>query len=150
MSKPEAAPSGCAPQVLAPAPVKAGPTTSAADLAPQPTPPAAPVEHRPPPNGYYRAIEAHRQVARPSRIDPAISDAVQRQTATMRELSRRAFPEADVVTDGAPAPIEQARTERRRRAAATEAAALRRARAERVGTALPAAPHSWQAAGEVA
>ncbi|MEW1724313.1 hypothetical protein [Streptomyces sp. NPDC093109] len=45
----------------------------------------------------------------------------------MRELPRRAFPEPDGVADDAPAPIEQSRHQ----AAATEAAALRRARAER-------------------
>lgn len=136
--------------VLAPATVKAGPTTAAADPAPEPTPPAVPVERWSSPDGYQRAIEAHRQTARPSRVDPAIADAVQRQTAAMRELSRRAFPEADVVTDGAPAPIEQARTERRRRAAATEAAALRRARSERAGRAVSDLTPARQAAGEVA
>ncbi|MCG7527792.1 DUF721 domain-containing protein, partial [Streptomyces sp. OfavH-34-F] len=68
-----------------------------------------------------------------SRVDPAIADAVERQTAAMRELSRRAFPEPDVAPEDAPAPIEQARVQRRRQAAATEAAALRRARAEKAG-----------------
>ncbi|MEU8542944.1 hypothetical protein AB0C52_23660 [Streptomyces sp. NPDC048717] len=59
---------------------------------------------------------------------------MERQTAAMRELSRRAFPEPDVaVPEDAPAPIEQVRVQRRRQAAATEAAALRRARAERAG-----------------
>ncbi|MFF7146248.1 hypothetical protein ACFZB5_34595 [Streptomyces nodosus] len=64
-----------------------------------------------------------------SRVDPAIAEAVERQTAAMRELSRRAFPEPEAVPDDAPTPIEQARAERRRQAAATETAALRRARA---------------------
>ncbi|WP_086705734.1 DciA family protein [Streptomyces antimycoticus] len=114
--------------VLAPAPAKAGPATVAAALAPQP---AVTVERRTPPEGYRRAIEAHRQAARPSLVDPGIAEAVERQTAAMRELSRRAFPETDVVPDDVRAPIEQARLERRRQAAATEAAALRRARAER-------------------
>ncbi|WP_411292765.1 hypothetical protein [Streptomyces sp. SDr-06] len=50
----------------------------------------------------------------------------------MRELSRRAFPEPDVVADDAPAPIEQARAQPRRQAVATEAAALRRARGRRL------------------
>ncbi|MGQ7754843.1 DUF721 domain-containing protein (plasmid) [Streptomyces sp. WC2508] len=118
--------------VLAPAPMKAGSTTPAADPAPQPTTPA-PVERRTPPDGYRRAIEAHRQAAGPSRMDPAIAEAVERQTAAMRELSRRAFPEPDVVVDDAPAPIEQVRLQRRRQAAATEAAALRRARDEKAG-----------------
>ncbi|MFB7171640.1 DUF721 domain-containing protein [Streptomyces sp. NPDC056254] len=115
--------------VLAPAPVKADPVAAAADPAPQPT--AAPVERRTLPDGYRRAIEAHRQAARTSRVDPAIAEAVERQTAVMRALSSRAFPEPDVVADDAPAPIEQGRLQRRRQAAASEAAALRRARAER-------------------
>jgi hypothetical protein len=53
--------------VLAPAPVKAGPTTAAAAPALQTTVPAVPVERRTPPEGYRRAIEAHRQAeaARP-------------------------------------------------------------------------------------
>ncbi|MEV0982379.1 DciA family protein [Streptomyces sp. NPDC049915] len=99
--------------VLAPAPVKAGTATAAADPTP-PTVPAAPVQRRTPPDGYRRAIEAHRQAARPSRVDPAIAEAVERQTRAMRELSRRAFPEPDVVSDDAPAPIEQVRLQRRR------------------------------------
>ncbi|MEU3907260.1 hypothetical protein AB0F20_26145 [Streptomyces goshikiensis] len=53
----------------------------------------------------------------------------------MRELSRRAFPEPETVPDDAPALIADAREQRRRQAAATEAAALHRARAERAGTA---------------
>lgn len=117
--------------VLAPAPVKAGPATAAAAPAPQPTMPTVPVERRTPPEGYRRAIEAHRQAARPSLADPAIAEAVERQTAAMRELSRRAFPEPPAVPDDALAPIEQERLERRRQAAATEAAALRQARAQR-------------------
>ncbi|MFE6023350.1 hypothetical protein ACFQ6O_43900 [Streptomyces sp. NPDC056441] len=75
---------------------------------------------------------------------------MERQTAAMRELSRRAFPELDVVPDDAPAPIEQARAQRRRQAAATEAAALRRAHAERAGATVSSTPHPRQAAGEVA
>ncbi|WMI61995.1 DciA family protein (plasmid) [Streptomyces rochei] len=113
--------------VLAPAPVKAGHATAAAD----PAVPAAPVQRRTPPDGYRRAIEAHRQAVRPLRVDPAFAEAVERQTAAMRELSRRAFPEPDVVADAAPASIEVTRAQRRRQAAATEAAALRRARQER-------------------
>ncbi|MFJ6785598.1 DciA family protein [Streptomyces yangpuensis] len=136
--------------VLAPAPVKAGPVAAATDLAPQPTMPAAPVERRTSPDGYLRAVEAHRQAARASRVDPAIADAVERQTAVMRELSQRAFPEPDVVADDEPAPIEQVRLQRRRQAAATEAAALRRARAERAGATVHSAPRCRQVAGEVA
>ncbi|MFF3733377.1 hypothetical protein ACFYXM_24440 [Streptomyces sp. NPDC002476] len=60
-----------------------------------------------------------------------IAEAVERQTAAMRELSRRAFREPDTIPDDTLAPIEQARAQRHRQAAATEAAALRRACAER-------------------
>ncbi|MGW5816502.1 DUF721 domain-containing protein [Streptomyces noursei] len=116
--------------VLAPAPVKTGPTTTAA-AAPAPAAPAVPVERRRPPDGYLRAVEAHRQAAPPSRVDPGIAEAVERQTRAMRELSRRAFSEPDVLADDAPAPIEQARTERRHQSDASHAAALRRARTER-------------------
>lgn len=118
--------------VLAPAPVKNSPTTAAADPT-LPAVPAAPVQRQTPPDGYSRAIEAHRQAVRPSTVDPAIAEAVERQTAAMRELSRRAFLEPDAVADDAPAPIEQARAQHRRQAAATEAAALRRAREEKDG-----------------
>ncbi|MBE1603080.1 DUF721 domain-containing protein [Streptomyces stelliscabiei] len=93
-------------------------------------------------DGYRRALAAHRQATPPSRVDPGIAEAVERQNRAMRELSRRAFPEPDVVPDDAPAPIEQARAQRRRQAAVTEAAALRRARAERAardGGSRPAA-----------
>lgn len=118
--------------VLAPTPMKAHSATAAVGPAPQPTAPATPVERRTPPDGYRRAIEAHRQAARQSIADPGVAAAVERQTAAMHELSRRAFPETDVVVrEEAPAPIEQARTERRRQADASHAAALRRARAER-------------------
>ncbi|MFD4543592.1 DUF721 domain-containing protein [Streptomyces bauhiniae] len=82
-------------------------------------------------DGYRRALEAHRQAAPPSWVDPGIAEAVERQNRAMRELSRRAFPEPDVVPDDVPGPIEQVRAQRRRLAAATEAAALRRARQER-------------------
>ncbi|MFE3556931.1 DUF721 domain-containing protein [Streptomyces sp. NPDC059193] len=120
--------------VLAPAAMTAGPAPAAADPTPQPATPAAPVERRTPPEGYHRAIEAHRQAALRSRVDPHIAEAVERQNRAMRELSRRAFPEPPAVPDDAPAPIDQARVQRRRQAAVTEAAALRRARAERAGT----------------
>ncbi|GAA2265944.1 hypothetical protein GCM10010232_67760 [Streptomyces amakusaensis] len=96
--------------VLTPAPLKTGPTTTAdAAPAPQPAVPVVPVERRPPPEGYRRAVEAHRQAARPSRVDPGIAAAVERQTKAMRELSRRAFPEPDVAPDDVLVPIGQAR-----------------------------------------
>ncbi|MFK0050440.1 DUF721 domain-containing protein [Streptomyces sp. NPDC090741] len=116
--------------VLAPAAMKTGPATAAAVAGPQPAS-AAPVERRTPPEGYRRAIEAHRPAAPQSRVDPHIAEAVERQNRAMRELSRRAFPEPDGIPADAPAPIDQALVQRRRQAAATEAAALHRARAER-------------------
>ncbi|MFD4577275.1 DUF721 domain-containing protein [Streptomyces sp. NPDC058417] len=112
-------------------PPGAVPRPARTDVAPEPAAPAVQVERRPTPDGYRRAIEAHRQAAPPSRVDPGIAEAVERQTAAMRELSRRAFPEPDIVPDDAPASIEVSRARRRRQAAATEAAALRRARQER-------------------
>ncbi|WP_069772222.1 DciA family protein [Streptomyces sp. LUP30] len=81
--------------------------------------------------GYRRALAAHQEAVPPRRVDQGIAEAVERQTAAMRELSRRAFPEPDVVPDDAPAPLEAVRVQRRREVAATHAAALRRARAER-------------------
>lgn len=64
----------------------------------------------------------------------------------MRELSHRVFPETDVtVPDDVPAPIEQTRTERRRQADASHTAALRRARAERAGRAVPELSRAPQA-----
>ncbi|MEV4871382.1 DciA family protein [Streptomyces syringium] len=117
-------------RVLAPAPVKAGPATAAAAPAPQTAVLAVPVERRMPPEGCRRAIEAHRQAARPSLADPGIAEAVERQTAAMRDVAP-GVPRPAVVSGDVTAPIEQARLERRRQAAATEAAALRRARAER-------------------
>jgi hypothetical protein len=111
-------PAGAAP---APRTAQPAPETAAA--------PEAPVEpRRPAPEGYRQALAAHRSAAPPSRIDPGIAEAVDRQTHAMRELSRRAFPEPP---DNEPAAIDTARAQRRRQAAATEAAALRRARQER-------------------
>lgn len=109
--------------VLAPAPMKAGPAPAAAEPAPQPAAPVAPVERRTPPDGYRRAIEAHRQAAPPSRVGQGVAEAVEGQTKAMRELGRRAFPESET--------IEQACVERRRQVGVSHAAALRRARAER-------------------
>ncbi|MDT6988053.1 DciA family protein [Streptomyces lusitanus] len=81
--------------------------------------------------GFHQALAAHQAVVPPSRVDPSIAEAVERQTRAMRALSRRAFAEPEQAADDAPAPIEQAHTERRRQADASHAAALRRAHAER-------------------
>ncbi|WP_331720240.1 DciA family protein (plasmid) [Streptomyces sp. NBC_00289] len=110
--------------VPAPEPDDTAPTSSDAPTGPAKTSEAAC-------DGYHRALAAHRESAPPSRVDPGIAEAVERQTRAMRELSRRAFPDPETMPDDTPAPIEQARAQRRRQAAATEAAALRRARQER-------------------
>ncbi|MCD9146079.1 DciA family protein [Streptomyces albireticuli] len=86
--------------------------------------------------GFHEALAAHRSVTTPRRVDPAIAEAAERQTKALRELSRRAFPETQAAVDDALAPSEAARIQRRRQAAATEAAALRQARADRAGAAL--------------
>ncbi|MER6274541.1 DUF721 domain-containing protein [Streptomyces sp900105755] len=117
--------------VLPPSSGKAGPAMASAVAGPQPTMPAMPSPRPAPPDGYRRVIEAHRQAGPASRVDPAIAQAVERQTAALRALSRRVFPEPDTVAYDAPVLVEQARAERRRQAAATETAALRRARAEK-------------------
>ncbi|QNT98298.1 hypothetical protein HEP81_08070 (plasmid) [Streptomyces griseofuscus] len=94
--------------------------------------------------GYRRALAAHQEVAPPRRVDPSIAAAVERQTAAMRELSRRAFPETDVaVEDEAPTPFDATRSERRRQAEVSRAAALRRARAEKAGRPM-AAPQALE------
>jgi hypothetical protein len=96
----------------------------------RPLSPQAPVKTREMASpGFHQALAAHQAVAPPSRIDPSIAEAVERQTAAMRALSLRAFPEP--LADAQSAPIEQARIERRRQAGISHAAALRRARAER-------------------
>lgn len=94
--------------------------------------------------GFHQALAAHQAVTPPSRVDPSIVEAVERQTKAMRALSLRAFAEPEPVADDQPAPIEQARAERRRAADVSHAAALRRARAERAGVASGGtAPQAW-------
>lgn len=115
----------------------AGPAHREAAAAPTPAAaPGAPLktgEEASP--GYRRALAAHQAIVPVRRMDPPIAEAVERQTRAMRELSRRAFPGTDVVTDDAPAPIGQARTRRCRQADVSHAAALRRARQERAARA---------------
>ncbi|MGW6875854.1 DciA family protein [Streptomyces xanthophaeus] len=115
------------------------------------TAPETPVKTRDmAPPGFHRALTAHQAVQRAPHVRSGVTEAIERQNRAMRELSRRAFPETDVILADVPAPIEQARAHRRRQAAATEAAASRRARAERAGAPLPALAHARRAAGEVA
>ncbi|MFB7552583.1 DciA family protein [Streptomyces sp. NPDC056154] len=114
-------------------PPGAAPVPGPADAAPAaPAAPTGPARTRETAcEGYRRALAAHQAVTPAQRLDPGITEAVERQTRAMRELGRRAFPEPEVAAEDAPAPIDAARLQRRREAAATEAAALRRARAER-------------------
>ncbi|MEU1516266.1 DciA family protein [Streptomyces sp. NPDC005811] len=115
--------------VLAPA-SGASAVTAAAGPDLRPTMPAGAVRTRQTASdGYHRALAAHRQAAPPSMADPYIAQAVERQARAMRDDSRHAFP--DSTPEDAPAAIETTRVKRRRQAAITEAAALRRARAER-------------------
>ncbi|MFM9584230.1 DUF721 domain-containing protein [Streptomyces caniscabiei] len=117
-------------RILAPGSI---PASEPGDIAPTaPDAPTGPAKTREAAcDGYHRALAAHREAASPSRMDPGIAEAVERQNRAMRELSRRAFPDPETVPDDAPAPIEATRAQRRRQAAATEAAALSRARQER-------------------
>ncbi|MFF0537105.1 hypothetical protein ACWDF1_11440 [Streptomyces coelicoflavus] len=81
--------------------------------------------------GFHQALAAHQAVVPPSRVDPSIAEAVERQTRAMRALSLQAFAESEAAADNQPTPIEQAHTESRRQADMSYAATLRRARAER-------------------
>ncbi|MFF7903735.1 DciA family protein [Streptomyces sp. NPDC007920] len=113
-------------------PPGAAPTPQTAQEAAAPDAPPAPVKTREMASlGFHQALAAHQSVAPVQRKDPGIAQAVERQNAAMRDLSRRAFPEPDVVPEDAPTLAEAACAQRRSQAAATEAAALRRARAER-------------------
>ncbi|MGY4966603.1 DciA family protein [Streptomyces sp. 900105245] len=85
--------------------------------------------------GFHRALAAHQAVPRAEHVSSGVTEAIERQNQTMRELSRRAFPDPEPNPDGGPTPLEDARAERRRVADASHAAALRRARAERAGVA---------------
>ncbi|MER7029328.1 hypothetical protein [Streptomyces ramulosus] len=73
---------------------------------------------------------------------PAIAEAVERQTASMRALSLRAFPEPEQAAGKQPAPIEQSRIERRGQADVSHSAALRRARAAREAGTAATVPQS--------
>ncbi|MFE9347994.1 hypothetical protein [Streptomyces olivaceus] len=83
--------------------------------------------------GFHQALAAHQAFVAPRRVDLSIAQAVERLTTAMRALGRAAFPEPEQAAVDEPAPIEQVRTERRREADASHAAALRRARDEKAG-----------------
>jgi hypothetical protein len=77
--------------------------------------------------GYRRALAVHQEVAA-RQMDPAITEAVERQPRAIRALSLRAFLELESVVDNPPAPIEQARAEQRQAADALHAWAARAGR----------------------
>ncbi|MFD8715391.1 DUF721 domain-containing protein [Streptomyces anulatus] len=126
--------------VLAPAPVKAGPTTTAAEPAPQPTAHATPMQRLDPPEGYREALAAHRATWTTTRqhTSPEI------QAAAERQLRDRLREPAEHFADG-----RQALKELRTKAAAQQqvrpsdvsrARALQRLAAERGG--LPIIPRT--------
>ena len=106
-------------RILPPGAVPAPDQANVAPADPASTAPTGPAKTRETAcEGYRHALEAHRRAAPSSRVNPGIAEAVEWQTSAMRELSRRAFPELDVVPDDVPAQIEQSRVQRRRQAAA--------------------------------
>ncbi|MGA4953765.1 DciA family protein [Streptomyces lydicamycinicus] len=109
-------------------PVGAAPTPPMEQApAADPAEPRRPNEPVPPSEGFRQALAAHQAAWSGQPVDPAVQEAVKQQTLALRRLSARAFPETE------PHPLEASRAQRRRQAAATEAAALRRARAEKAG-----------------
>ncbi|MFD8440596.1 hypothetical protein ACFV2I_36785 [Streptomyces microflavus] len=121
-------------------PCEAGPATAAAEVAPQPTAPTAPVQRPDSPEGYREAIAAHRATwTRQQHTNPKIQKAAERQ---LRDRIRE--PEENFA-DG-----RQALAELRAKAAAQQqvrpsdasrARALQRLATERAGltTIAPAA-----------
>ncbi|MEV6123105.1 hypothetical protein AB0M23_21765 [Streptomyces sp. NPDC052077] len=100
--------------------------------------PAVPVKTRETGSaGFHQALAAH-QAAVPPAAPTRRSRGRWSDGRRRCELSRRAFPEPKQAADNQPALMEQARLQRRRQAAATEAAALRRARAEKAGRTVAA------------
>ncbi|MEU9418391.1 DciA family protein [Streptomyces sp. NPDC048272] len=87
------------------------------------------------PKGFHRALAAHQAVPRAREMPLDTARAVARQAQVLRELSQWAFPEPEEPADE-PAPIDTAALRRRREFAATETAALHRARAQRSGAAV--------------
>lgn len=83
------------------------------------------------PEGFHRALAAHQAVPRRREMAQDTAQAAARQVSVLRELSQWAFPDPEEVADEQPTPIDSAVLQRRREFAATETAALHRARAER-------------------
>ncbi|PJN24719.1 hypothetical protein CG717_31975 [Streptomyces sp. CB02613] len=127
--------------VLAPAPITASPATAAAEPAPQPTAPAAPMQRADPPKGYREALAAHRATWNTTRqhTNPEV------QAAAERQLRERLREPAENFADGRQA-LEELRAkaaaqQRVRASDASRARALQRLAAERAGlaTIAPAA-----------
>ncbi|MEU8843453.1 DciA family protein [Streptomyces roseus] len=131
-------------QTTVPEPRTAAPAPAAA------VGPEAPVRTRDmAPAGFHRALTAHQAVPRTREVALDTSQAAARQARVLRELSQWAFPEEEEPADEQPAPIDRAVLQRRREFAATETAALHRARAERAqrsGTAVILSRSAPQAA----
>ncbi|WP_328765416.1 MULTISPECIES: DciA family protein [unclassified Streptomyces] len=114
-----------------------GQTTMPEPRTPAPAPaaatgPEAPARTRDTaPPGFHRALAAHRAVPRTREVSLDIAEAAARQTRVLRELSQQAFPNPEELADEQPAPIDRSALQWRRDFAATETAALHRARAER-------------------
>ncbi|MER6774937.1 DciA family protein [Streptomyces bacillaris] len=127
--------------VVAPAPIKAGPATAAAEVAPQPPAPVAPVQRPDPPGGYREALAAHRATWNTTRqhTNPRI------QAAAERQLRERLREPEERFADGRQA-LEELRAktaaqQRVRPSDVSQARALQRLAAERAGlaTITPAA-----------
>lgn len=88
------------------------------------------------PAGFHRALAAHQAVPRTRVVPLDIAEAATRQDRVLRELSQWAFPDSE---DEQPLPVEASLQERRRAFAATEAAALKQARAQRAQRTVTAA-----------
>ncbi|MFJ8405762.1 DUF721 domain-containing protein [Streptomyces microflavus] len=126
--------------VLAPAPVKAGPATSAAEVAPQPTAPTAPVQRPDPPEGYCEAIAAHRATwTRQQHTNPKIQKAAERQLREQLREPEENFADGRQALDELRA--KAAAQQQVRPSEASRARALQRLAAERAGltTTTPAA-----------
>ncbi|MFD5513912.1 DciA family protein [Streptomyces sp. NPDC127051] len=94
--------------------------------------PEAPVRTRDmAPEGFHRALAAHHAVPRTRGVPLDIAEAAARQARVLRELSEWAFPDPEEHAADQQVPIEATVQLRRREFAATETAALHRARAER-------------------
>ncbi|MCX4547182.1 hypothetical protein [Streptomyces sp. NBC_01565] len=103
----------------------------AASTSPAGAAPRVPVRTRDmAPEGFHRALAAHQTVPRTREMALDTAAAAARQARVLRELSQWAFPDQEEPADE-PAPIDSTVLQRRREFAATETAALHRARAER-------------------